>query len=244
MTPNEVKELLKSVIAEQKIPINIVDILPTEKSDGNDYTTETRIKDVIHQWNTDGKIHTQPPGEGSIMKFYTKTDANSAADEFLGFFKVKAFIESVIADKQMAIRHTDYGFRLVTLHEEDTSRYPVKILHGGFRVEKTTAEKIETSQLEGMANRFETILKEKRTKAKLFHRGFKLEKESEPTLPLEQVKQITKLIDETLNINYVMDSYNMTAKSKDEAFNMRECISANIRISTWRYKHRHWSFPP
>lgn len=240
MTPQEVKELLITVIAEKKLPINIVDILPNEKSEGKDFTTETRIKDVIHQWNSDGKIHTQPPGEGSIMKFYTKTDANTPLDEFLDYFKIVPFLESVIADKEMAIRYTDYGFRLVALHEGDTSRYPIKILHGGFRVEKTTEENIETSQLEGIANRFETILKEKRTKAKLLHRGFKLENESEKTLPLAHVKQITKLIDETLNINYVMDTYNFTAVSGKDVLNITECNSANIRISCWRYRHRHW----
>ncbi len=240
MTPQEVKELLKTLIAEQKLPINIVDILPNEKSDGKDYTTETRVKDVIHQWNSDGKIHTQPPGEGSIMKFYTKTDADVPLDEFLDYFKIVPLLDSVIADKEMAIRYTDYGFRLVTLHEEDTSRYPIKILHGGFCIEKTTEGEISTSQLEGIADRFEKTLKEKRTKAKLLHRGFKLENPSEKTLPLAQVKQITKLIDETLNINYVMDSYNFTAGSGKETPNMTECNSANIRISCWRYRHRHW----
>ena len=240
MTPQEVKELLKTVIAEQKLPINIVDILPNEKSDGKDYTTETRIKDVIHQWNADGKIHTQPHGEGSIMKFYTKTDANSALDEFLDYFKIVAFLGSVTADKKMAIRFTDYGFRLVTLHEGDTSRYPIKILHGGFRIEKTSEGEIKTSQLEGIANRFEKVLKERGTKVKLLHRGFKLERGSGQTLPLAQVKQITKLIDETLNINYVMDSYNFTAGSEKDAGNMTDCNSANIRISCWRYIPRHW----
>ena len=240
MTPQEVKELLITVIAEQKLPINIVDFLPNVKSDGKDYTTETRIKDVIHQWNSDGKIHTQPPGEGSIMKFYTKTDANTPLDEFLDYFKIVPFLESVITEKEMAIKYTDYGFRLVTLHEEDTSRYPIKILHGGFRIEKTTEGEISTSQLEGIADRFEKVLKEKRTKAKLLHRGFKLENETEKTLPLAHVKQITKLIDETLNINYVMDTYNFTAVSGKDVLNMTECNSANIRISCWRYKHRHW----
>ncbi len=240
MTPNDVKELLKTLIAEMKLPIKIVDILPNENSDGKDYTTETRIKDVIHQWNSDGKIHTQPPGEGSIMKFYTKTDANVALNEFLDYFKIVPLLESVIADEEMAIRYTDYGFRLVTLHEENTSRYPIKILHGGFRIDKTTEGEISTSLLEGIADRFGKVLKEKHTKAKLLHRGFKLEKEAEQTLPLAQVKQITKLIDETLNINYVMDSYNFTAGSGKDAPNMTECNSANIRISCWRYKHRHW----
>ena len=217
MTPNDVKELLKTLIAELKLPMKIVDILPNENSDGKDYTTETRIKDVIHQWNSDGKIHTQPPGEGSIMKFYTKTDANVALNEFLDYFKIVPLLESVIADKEMAIRYTDYGFRLVTLHEENTSRYPIKILHGGFRIDKTTEGEISTSLLEGIADRFEKVLKEKHTKAKLLHRGFKLEKEAEQTLPLAQVKLITKLIDETLNINYVMDSYNFTAGSGKDA---------------------------
>lgn len=240
MTPQEVKELLITVIAEQKLPINIIDILPTEKPDVKDYTTETRIKDVIHQWNSDGKIHTQPPGEGSIMEFYTKTDANTPLNEFLDYFKIVPLLESVITDKEMAIRYTDYGFRLVTLHEEDTSRYPIKILHGGFRIEKTTEGEISTSQLEDIADRFERVLKEKQTKAKLLHRGFKLEKETEQTLPLAHVKQITKLIDETLNINYVMDSYNLKAGSEIGGPNMTECHSANIRISCWRYKHRHW----
>ena len=211
MTPNDVKELLKTLITKQNLPVNVVDILPNQKTEGNDYTTETRIKDVVHQWNKDGKIHSQPPGEGSIMKYYT-------------------------------ICYSDHGFRLVTLNEEDTTRYPVKILHGGFRFEKHPEKQIEQSQLEGIATRFETKLKEQSIKAKMFHRGFILKHETEPTLPLSQVKEITKLIDETLNINYVMDSYTYTpaAGSKLDPLKETDCSSANIRISLWRYKHRHW----
>lgn len=242
MTPNDVKELLKTLITKQNLPVNVVDILPNQKTEGNDYTTETRIKDVVHQWNKDGKIHSQPPGEGSIMKYYTKTDATSAANEFLDFFRVEALLESFITEKQLTICYSDHGFRLVTLNEEDTTRYPVKILHGGFRFEKHPEKQIEQSQLEGIATRFETKLKEQSIKAKMFHRGFILKHETEPTLPLSQVKEITKLIDETLNINYVMDSYTYTpaAGSKLDPLKETDCSSANIRISLWRYKHRHW----
>ena len=112
MTPQEVKELLKSLITELQLPINIVDILPNDNSDGKDYTTETRVKDVIHQWNSDGKIHTQPPGEGSIMKFYTKTDADAPLEEFMDYFKIVPFLDSVIADNE----HGNQVYRLRIPH--------------------------------------------------------------------------------------------------------------------------------
>ena len=55
MTPTDVKELLKTLIAEEHLPIDVVDILPSEDLGPRNSTTEARIKDVISQWNKDGK---------------------------------------------------------------------------------------------------------------------------------------------------------------------------------------------
>ena len=236
MGPNDVKELLKTLIAAQGLPMDLIDIDPAQYSDTSDYTTEGRIKDVIHQWNTDGKFYTRPPGRAEIMEFYTKTDSDSAAKELVESIEVEALLESIITARKLPIRFTDHGFRLITLAVDDTTRYPVKILHGGVRLQKRASTKVQPSQLEAVAERFETMLKENRTKAKLFHRGFKLEKNTEANIPLSEVRGIAKQIDDTLGINYVLYSY-CTPRSED-AFKPTNCTSANICISLWRFPRR------
>ncbi len=234
MTPIDVKDLLKTLIAEEGLPIDIVDMAPDQEYTGSSgLTTENRIKDVVHQWNKEGKMNTRQPGRSDLMKFYSKTDAESATKELLESLEVEALLESIITEQNLQIRFIDHGFRLITLEEDGTSRYPVKMLHGGFRLEKRHEDKVERSHLEGVANRFEMVLKENRTKAKLFHRGFRLEKNSEANIPISQVEEIAKRIDDTLGINYRLDSCRVPRS--EEPFKSTECTSANIRISLWRY---------
>lgn len=232
MTPTEVKELLKTLIAEACLPIEVIDIAPSQDLAAKYSTTEARIKDVIAQWNKDGKIHVLLPGLPEIMEFYIKTDATSPAKELLEASAVEALLESVIAEQALPIRFTDCGFRLITLSEDDTTGYPVKILHGGFRLEKKEKTQVELSELEKVANRFETSLKANRLKAKMFHRGFWLEKEAETEMPLSQVKKLAKQIDMTFGINYVLNTYEYA--NRDDA-SETSWTSASICVSPWRF---------
>ena len=235
MTPTDVKELLKTLIAEACLPIDVVDMAPSRNLAAQYSTTETRIKDVINQWNKDGKIHVLPAGQPEIMEFYTKTDAASPAKELLEFLSVEVLLESAIEEQALPIRFTDCGFRLITLAADDTTRYPVKILHGGFRLEKSTGVEVQPSQLKAVANRFEAMLKGNDVKAKMFHRGFQFEKSAEAEMHLSQVEKITKLIDETLNINYVLNAYEYA--NPDEA-SETSWTSASICVSPWRFPRR------
>ena len=234
MTPTEVKELLKTLIAEACLPIDVIDIAPSR--DLAKYsTTEARIKDVITQWNKDGNIHVLPPGRPEIMEFYVKTDANSPVKELLEASAVEVLLESVIGEQGLPIRFTDCGFRLITLSEDDTTGYPVKILHGGFRLEKWDGTEVRVSQLEGVASRFKVLLHEIRVKAKMFHRGFQLEKDAETEIPLSQVKKWAEQITTTFDINYVLNAYEYA--NRDEA-SETSWISANICVSPWRFPRR------
>lgn len=234
MTPNDVKELLKTLIEEEGIPMALINMPPDEDHTGSSgLTTRNRIQDVVHQWNKEGKMHTREPGRTEIMKYYSKTDAESASKELLESLEVEALLESIITEKQLPIHFIDHGFRLIALDEEDTSRYPVQMLHGGFRLEKKDDAKVERPHLEGVSTRFETILKENKTKAKLFHRGFRLEKTSEENIPIPQVEEIVKHIDDTLGNNYRLDSCRVPRS--EDVFKSKECTSANIRVSLWRY---------
>ncbi|MDE0088931.1 MAG: hypothetical protein OXU23_24650 [Candidatus Poribacteria bacterium] len=234
MTPNDVKELLKTLIAEEGLPLDMVDMTPDEEHTGSSgLTTQNRIKDVVHQWNKGGKMNTRQPWRSDLMKFYSKTDSESAAKELLESFEVEALLSSIITEQNLQIRFIDHGFRLITLEEDDTSRYPVKMLHGGFRLKKRHEAKVERSHLEGVANRFEMVLKENRTKSKLFHRGFRLEKTSEENILITQVWDIVNRIDDALGNNYRLDSFR-SPPFEDEP-PLHDCLSANIRISLWRY---------
>ena len=55
MTPTDVKELLKRLLVEESFPVDVVDIPPLRNLEATYSTTEARIKDVINQWNKDGK---------------------------------------------------------------------------------------------------------------------------------------------------------------------------------------------
>ena len=235
MTPTEVKELLKTLIAEACLPIDIVDILPSQDLGARHSTTEARIKGVIAQWNKDGNIHVLLPGLPEIMEFYTKTDATSPAKELLEASAVEALLESVIAEQELPIRFTDCGFRLITLSEDDTTSYPVKILHGGFRLHKKGRTRVELSQLETVAHRFEALLEANRLKAKMFHLGFQLEKAAETAVPLSQVRKLAKQIDITFGINYVLNTYEYV--NRDDA-SETSWTSASICVSPWRFPRR------
>ena len=240
MTPNDVKDLLKKIIAEEALPIELVD-MPSDKeyTASSGLTTKNRVQDVAHQWKKTGKLYTRQPWRSSLMKFYSKTDAESATKELLESYQVEAFLETIISEQNLQIRFVDHGFRLITLQEDDTSRYPVKVLHGGFRLEKSQETEILQSQLEKVAKHFESILKEKNTKAKLIHRGFRLEKNSEANIPISQIEEIAKRIDDTFGINYVLDSYSWrvprSQRHTEDRFKSTEWSSANIRRSLWRF---------
>lgn len=241
MTPIDVKDLLKTLIAEEGLPIDMVDMAADQEfTESSGLTTQDRIKDVVHQWNKEGKVNTREPWRPNMMKYYSKTDAESATKELLESLEVEALLESIITEQNLQIRFHDHGFRLITLEEDDTSRYPVKILHGGFRLEKRQEAKVERAHLEGVANRFEMALKENRTKAKLFHRGFRLEKNSEANIPISQVEEIVNRIDDVFGNNYRLDSCRVP--HSENVFESTECTSANIRISLWRYS-RYPRFP-
>ena len=227
MTPTDVKELLKALIAEACLPIDVIDMTSSPDLGPRYSTTEARIKD--------GKIHVLPPGRPGIMEFYTKTDADSPAKELLEASAVEAFLESIIAAQKLPICFTDGGFRLITLGEGDMTRYPVKILHGGFRLEKRTGTEIELSQLERVANRFEFLLKGESVKAKMLHRGFQLEKEAEAEMPLSEVRKLAEQIDTTFRINYVLNAYEYA--NRDEA-TQTSWTSASICVSLWRFPRR------
>lgn len=233
MTPIEVKELLKALIFEESLPIDVIDMAPSQDLAAT--TTEARIKDVITQWNKDSKLHVVPPGRPEIMEFYVKTDADSPAKELLEASAVAALLESVITEQRLPICFSDCGLRLITLAEDDTTGYPVKILHGGFRLEKWGETEVELSELEAVAHRFEASLKASRLKAKLFHRGFQLKKEAEAEMPLSQVREIAEQIDTILDINYVLNAYEYA--NRDEA-SATSWTNASICVSLWRFPRR------
>ena len=235
MVPKDVKALLKILIVEAGLPIDVIDMAPSQDLEAKYSTTEARIKDVISQWNKDGRIHVLSPGLPEIMEFYVKTDADSPAKELLEAAAVEALLESVIAERGLPIRFTDCGFRLITLSEDDTTGYPVKILHGGFRLEKWGGTAVELSELEAVVHRFEARLKANRLKAKMFHRGFQLEKRAKTEIPLSDVSKIAGQIHTTLNINYVLNAYEYA--NYDEA-SETSWTSAGICVSLWRLPWR------
>ena len=235
MRPTDVKELLKTLIVEECLPIDVIDMAPSQDLEAKYSTTEARIKDVINQWNKDGKIHVLPLGQPEIMEFYTKTDASSPAKEMLEFLAVEAFLESVISEQSLSIRFSDGGFRLITFAMDDPTHYPVKILHGGFRLAKKAGAEVQLPQLEKITNRFEVLLKEKGVKAKMFHRGFQLQKNAETEIPLLEVKKLVKQIDTAFGINYVLNAYEYA--NRDEASDT-SWTSASICVSLWRFPRR------
>ena len=95
--------------------------------------------------------------------------------------------------------------------------------------------KVELSELEAVAHRFEASLKANRLKAKMFHRGFQLEKSVEVEMALSQVKEIAEQIDTTLGINYVLNTYQYAKRGETSETSW---TSASICVSLWRFPRR------
>lgn len=229
MTPSDVKELLKTLIAEEELPINVIDIAPSLDLRPSDSRVQDRIKDVVHQWNTGGKTYTIPLPH---TEFYTKTDAVSPTRELMESLEIETFLESIISEHKLPICIIDQGFKLVTLSEEDKTRYPIKILHGAFRLEKQMGTKVQATHLKNIVECFENELKEKRIKSKLFHRGFNLTKSAKDKVSLSQVKKIAEQISEMLGINYVLNTYKY--ENREEA-SETTWNTASICVSLWRF---------
>lgn len=232
MTPTEVKQLLRILLVEASLPLSVIDVAASRELAAGDSITETRIKDVISQWNKDGKLDARPVRRPEIMEFYTRTDSVSATKELLEAVAVEAFLASVIADQALSLRLIDCGFRMITLAEDAPPRDAVEVLHSGFHLEREAEAEVQWAQLEKVVTRFEDTLSAQELKAKMFHRGFQLEKDARAEIKLAQVEKIARMVDTALGLNYVLNTYTYANRG---GVSDTSWVSASICVSPWRF---------
>ena len=222
MRPNDVKELLDTLITELDLPLRTSDsgpLLVSEKSDG---LTQERMDEVVKQW-MDGEILSHGISVGRSVSERDEATTRLASDTHR-VPEVKEILESLVVEQALPLKVVDDGFRLEILVDGEvdyrsTDMVKLEVLlkekgldvpvrHNGFGLwqEKGTAE-IPFSQFETLANRLAAALKGHGLQVRLLHEGFKLQKREEDKVDIAEAKELTYRLETMVGIPYVQGSY-------------------------------------
>ena len=222
MRPNDVKELLDTLITELDLPLRASDsgpLLVSEKSDG---LTQERMDEVVKQW-MDGEILSHGISVGRSVSERDEAATRLASDTYR-VPEVKEILESLVIEQALPLKVDDDGFQLEILVDEGVDYrcddmlkleallkeegLDVPVRHNGFSLwqEEDTAE-IQFPQFEALANRLADALKGHGLQVRLLHHGFKLQKREEDKVDIAEVKELTYRLETMVGIPYVQGSY-------------------------------------
>ena len=222
MRPNDVKELLDTLITELDLPLrasNSGPLLVSEKSDG---LTQERMDEVVKQW-MDGEILSHGISVGRSVSERDEATTRLASDMHR-VPEVKEILESLVIEQALPLKVDDDGFQLEILVDEGVDYrcddmlkleallkeegLDVPVRHNGFSLwqEEDTAE-IQFSQFEALANRLADALKGHGLQVRLLHHGFKLQKREEDKVDIAEAKELTYRLETMVGIPYVQGSY-------------------------------------
>ncbi len=222
MRPDDVKELLDTLITELDLPLrasNSGPLLVSEKSDG---LTQERMDEVVKQW-MDGEILSHGISVGRSVSERDEATTRLASDMHR-VPEVKEILESLVIEQALPLKVDDDGFQLEILVDEGVDYrcddmlkleallkeegLDVPVRHNGFSLwqEEDTAE-IQFSQFEALANRLADALKGHGLQVRLLHHGFKLQKREEDKVDIAEAKELTYRLETMVGIPYVQGSY-------------------------------------
>ncbi|MDE0324909.1 MAG: hypothetical protein OXN27_13430 [Candidatus Poribacteria bacterium] len=222
MRPDDVKELLDTLITELNLPLrasNSGPLLVSEKSDG---LTQERMDEVVKQW-MDGEILSHGISVGRSVSERDEATTRLASDMHR-VPEVKEILESLVIEQALPLKVDDDGFQLEILVDEGVDYrcddmlkleallkeegLDVPVRHNGFSLwqEEDTAE-IQFSQFEALANRLADALKGHGLQVRLLHHGFKLQKREEDKVDIAEAKELTYRLETMVGIPYVQGSY-------------------------------------
>ena len=222
MRPNDVKELLDTLITELDLPLrasNSGPLLVSEKSDG---LTQERMDKVVKQW-MDGEILSHGISVGRSVSERDEATTRLASDMHR-VPEVKEILESLVIEQALPLKVDDDGFQLEILVDEGVDYrcddmlkleallkeegLDVPVRHNGFSLwqEENTVE-IQFPQFEALANRLADALKGHGLQVRLLHHGFKLQKREEDKVDIAEAKELTYRLETMVGIPYVQGSY-------------------------------------
>ena len=222
MSPNDVKELLDTLIADLGLPLFASDGGPQVVSEKSDGETQSRIDDVMEQWmNGCGKSHSVYVGQSAsnVEKAITLL-----ALETYRVPEIKEILKSLVSEQSLPLNVVDWGFRLQVLADEgieyrdddmaaletllEKEGLDVPVRHNGFNLwqEEGSAE-IQFSEFETLVNRLAAALEAHGLQVGLLHKGFELQKNAADKVDIAEAKELTYRLEIMVGIRYVQGGY-------------------------------------
>jgi len=223
MSPNDVKELLDTLITEHELPLRASNSGPQLVNNGAwDTLKQSRVQKIVDQWvNGCGKNHSIYTGQtvSNIKKAIT-----ILALETYRVPEIKEILKSLVAEQALPLTIVDQGFRLKVLSDEAVAYQcddmvklegmlkkeglDVSLLHNGFGLwyGESNAE-IPFPQFETLANRLAAALEGHGLQVKLLHRGFELHKNEADEVDIAEAKELTYRLEIMVGIRYVQGDY-------------------------------------
>ena len=222
MHPNDVKELLDTLITELELPLRASNSGPQLVNNGAwDPSKQSSVQKVVDQWMGCGKSHSIYTGQtaSNIEKAITML-----ASETYRVPEIKEILKSLVAEQSLPLTIVDNGFRLKVLANEgvayrcddmveleemlEKEGLDVSLLHNGFGLwrEENSAE-IPFSQYDALANRLASALEGHGLQVKLLHKGFELQKNAEDEVDIAEAEELTYRLEIMVGIRYVQGNY-------------------------------------
>ena len=220
MSPNDVKELLDSLIADLGLPLLASDGGPQVVSEKSDGETQSRIDDVM--MNGCRGSHSVSVGQtaSNVEKGITLL-----ALETYRVPEIKEILQSLITEQSLPLTVVDKGFKLEVLANkgrtyrcddmvkletllEQEALEDVSVRHNGFylRQERDSAE-VPFSEFEVLANRLASALERHGLQVRLLHKGFRLQKNAADEVDIAEAKELTYRLRIMVGIDYVQGGY-------------------------------------
>jgi len=222
MNPNDVKELLDTLIADLGLPLFASDGGPQVVSEKWDGETQSQIDDAIEQWmNGCGRSYSIYVGQSASN---VEKAVTLLALETYRVPEIKRILESLVAEQSLPLTVIDNGFELEILANEgvayrcadmveletllEKEELDVSVRHSGFnlRQEEDSAE-IQFSQFEALANRLTSVLEGHGLQVRLLHKGFELQKNVADEVDIAEAKELTYRLEIMVGIRYVQGNY-------------------------------------
>ena len=222
MRPNDVKELLDTLIADLGLPLFASDGGPQVVSEKSDGETQSRIDDVIEQWmNGCGKSHSVYVGQSAAN---VENGITLLALETYRVPEIKEILKSLIEEQSLPLNIVDWGFELEILADNgvdycdddmveletllEKEGLDVSVRHHGFTLWQEEDDAVpQFSKFETLANRLQSQLNGHGLQVRLLHKGFELQKNAEDEVDIAEAKELTYRLEIMVGIRYVQGGY-------------------------------------
>ena len=221
MRPNDVKELLDTLITELELPLIASDSGPLVVSEKSDRSTQSKIEKVVEQWvNEDNLSYGIFVGRSASERDEATT---RLALETSRAPEIKEILKSLVAEQSLPLKVVDWGFRLEILADEavdyrcndmmklktmlEKEDLDVPVRHNGFNLWQEDGTNLEFSQFQTLANRLASALEGYGLHVQLLHKGFELQKNANDEVAIAEAKELTYRLENMVGIRYVQGGY-------------------------------------